>query len=61
MKNISDYSIAALKEVCEGVGKSFAAIKKISTKELPTGCFSREGRCRTDPIWVKLTGSKYST
>ena len=41
-KNISDHSIAALKEVCEGVGESFVAIKKISTKELLVGCFQEK-------------------
>jgi hypothetical protein len=32
-------SIAALKEVCEGVGETFAAIKKILIKELLAGYF----------------------
>jgi hypothetical protein len=41
-KNISDHSIATLKEVCEGVGKSFRAIRKISTKELPMGCLQQK-------------------
>jgi hypothetical protein len=38
-KNISNHSIVSLKKVSEGVGTSFAAVKKISTKELLAGCF----------------------
>jgi hypothetical protein len=40
-KNISDHSVRALKELCEGVGISFAVVGKNPPCELPTG--SAEG------------------